>query len=76
MVDISATEFEALCLILDNVDHERIVFGSDALYELQWKTVVKLMHGFKLMHKNYKEKFIQITSKNPLKLFRKEFGYV
>lgn len=76
MVDISATEFEALCLILDNVDHERIVFGSDALYELQWKTVVKLMHGFKLMHKNYKEKFIQITSKNPLKLFQKEFGYV
>ncbi|MRR55343.1 MAG: hypothetical protein EG822_12690 [Deltaproteobacteria bacterium] len=75
MVDISATEFETLCLILKNIDNERIVFGSDALYELQWKTVVRLLHGIKLTHKKYKEKFIQIASTNPLKLFQKEFGY-
>lgn len=75
MVDISATEFEALCLILENVDHERIVFGSDALYELQWKTLLKLLHGIKLTYKNYEETFVKIVSTNPLKLFQKEFGY-
>jgi len=75
MIDISATELEAICLMLKKIDHDRIVFGSDALYEFPWKTVVKLLHALKLTQKNYLEEFIKISSVNSLGLFRKEFEH-
>lgn len=41
-VDVSALSAEIMALILSRIAPERIVFGSDALYELPWKSLVRL----------------------------------
>jgi hypothetical protein len=65
MVDISALDLGALCLILEKVDRDRIVFGSDAFYFPQWSAVVKLLHALKATVSDTEEAFIKIAGKNP-----------
>ena len=46
-VDISALEHDALALVLERVSLDRVLFGSDALYEPPWSAMVKLVHALK-----------------------------
>jgi hypothetical protein len=41
-VDVSALSAEIMVLLLSRIAPERIVFGSDALYELPWKALLRL----------------------------------
>ncbi len=71
MIDISALDLGALCLILEKIDLCRIVFGSDALYFPQWSAVVKLLHALKETISDVEEAFIKIAGENPAKqIFR------
>jgi predicted TIM-barrel fold metal-dependent hydrolase len=65
-IDLSGLDGQAISLILKNVDIGKIFFGSDALYEPQWKVIVKLLHILKKTTDNYVECFRQITNGNPM----------
>ena len=65
MIDVSGLDIDALILVLRRINIDRILFGSDALYEPQWLAVVKLLIGLKTTMKNFEEAFIRITSINP-----------
>ncbi len=64
-VDVSGLELEAIKAIVTSIDMDRIFFGSDALYNSQWSSVVKLMHVLQSNAPNYEECFIKIASLNP-----------
>jgi predicted TIM-barrel fold metal-dependent hydrolase len=64
-VDISGLTFEPLKLVLQSVDGERILFGSDALYSSQWEAVIMTMHALKEAGMSVEENFIQYASINP-----------
>ena len=71
MIDISGLEIDALAVILKNIDLERILFGSDALYDTQWAVLVKLAHAITSEGMNLAESIVQIASTNPLRsIFR------
>ena len=73
MVDISALDLGALCLILEKVERDRIVFGSDAFYFPQWSAVVKLLHALKATVSDTEEAFIKIAGENPAQnVFREQ----
>lgn len=42
LVDVSALSVEVTALVLARIPPQRILFGSDALYELPWKSLVRL----------------------------------
>jgi predicted TIM-barrel fold metal-dependent hydrolase len=46
-VDISALEHDALALVLQRVPINRVLFGSDALYEAPSSMMVKLVHALR-----------------------------
>ena len=70
-VDISGLNFAQLKLVLQSVDGDRVLFGSDALYASQWEAVTMTMHALKELGKNLEESFVQIASINPAKtIFR------
>jgi hypothetical protein len=71
MIDISALELTALCLVLKNVDPGRIVFGSDFYYFSQWGAIVKLLHALKLLFSQFEDRFIKIVARNPAKVIQK-----
>jgi hypothetical protein len=64
-VDISGLEFEAISAIVTSIDLDRIMFGSDALYNSQWGAVVKLMHVLQKNTPDFENGFIKIASLNP-----------
>jgi hypothetical protein len=68
-VDVSGLEFDAISAVVTMIDRDRIFFGSDALYNSQWSSVVKLMHVLKKNGPDYEDCFIQISSLNPSKHF-------
>jgi predicted TIM-barrel fold metal-dependent hydrolase len=73
MVDISALDLSALCLVLEKIDRDRIVFGSDAFYFPQWSAVVKLLHALKATVSDTEEAFIKIAGENPAQnVFREQ----
>ena len=65
MIDISGLNVRNLCLVLKNISHDRILFGSDALYEPQWLVVVKLLLALEETTEYLDKPFITITSINP-----------
>ena len=64
LVDTSAAGFGVLCETLRKLDHERMVFGSDALYFPMWKAVVTLIHALRSSHLPVEESFARIACKN------------
>jgi len=64
-IDISGVDVLSLKYILNKIPTERILFGSDALYEHQWQRVVKLLHALERSSKKFEESFIKIMSFNP-----------
>ena len=71
-VDISGLSDEELYLVLRNVDINRIIFGSDALYNKQWLAVVNLFQVLQKSVSNYEESFIAIASINSKRIIKKE----
>jgi hypothetical protein len=72
-IDISALNLDALCLILKQIDHNRIIFGSDAFYFPQWIAIIKLLLALKESVSDEEDAFIQIAGINPDKhIFRQD----
>lgn len=67
MVDIAALDITVLKRIFRDIESDRILFGSDALYEQQWASVVKIMHALTQTVSTPEDKFIQMASINPSK---------
>jgi len=65
MIDISGLEVGVLILILRNIEIDRIVFGSDALYESQWSRMVKLIYALKKIRRDFENDLNRIMSINP-----------
>jgi len=70
VVDTSGVGFDALCHMLEHLGPRRIVFGSDAFYEKQWATFVKLWCALKSTVLNPEEDLLRIASINPDNLLR------
>jgi predicted TIM-barrel fold metal-dependent hydrolase len=66
-VDISGVSFYSMKKLLKEVDHNRILFGSDALYEAPWRNVVMLLYTLKESNMNLENAVMQIASLNPEK---------
>jgi hypothetical protein len=74
-IDTSGLGFEIVMALLKRVDQDRILFGSDTLYEAQWVAVVKVLHALTALGVPVEETFIQIASTNPVKtIMRYESG--
>jgi predicted TIM-barrel fold metal-dependent hydrolase len=72
-VDISGLGFEPLKRVLQSVESDRIVFGSDALYAPQWEAVTMTMHALKELGMKLEDSFVQFASINPQKtIFRED----
>jgi len=69
-VDISGLGFDALCDVLHHVDHDRIVFGSDALYFPQWSAVVKVLYALQSLGLQAEEIFSRLAGITPAKVFQ------
>ena len=72
LFDLSNLEIDSITLLLNHINNDRIVFGSDALYEHQWAAVVKLLLSLFHIKEKKEEKFIKIISVNPSKHIFKE----
>jgi predicted TIM-barrel fold metal-dependent hydrolase len=70
-VDISGLGFEPLKLVLQSVERERILFGSDALYSPQWEVVTMTLHALSVLGMRWEDAYVQFASINPRKtIFR------
>lgn len=67
MVDIAALDTNVLKRVFQDIESDRILFGSDALYEQQWTSVVKSWHALTQTFSTAEDKFIQMASINPSK---------
>ena len=67
--DTSSISFDVLCQLLKCCDSKRIFFGSDALYEKQWVSLVKLWNAIKSSQTQCEDIFLRIVSDNPKCLF-------
>jgi len=67
VVDVSGLDINAMVLLLKNIDSNRVLFGSDALYEPQWQAIVKLMISIDKITKKHERMFLAIVHKNPEK---------
>ena len=72
MIDVSGLDFHVLVVVLRNIDADRIIFGSDALYYSQWSVVVKLLGALKEVFSDVEENFLKIMSINPSQAIFKE----
>jgi len=71
-VDISGIGFKSLRKVLTRIDIDRILFGSDALYELQWKKAVTLMYALNDLKMRSEDCYVRISSINPSRIIFKE----
>lgn len=69
LVDTSALSVGVLSVLLDQVEPERILFGSDALYEPSWKAAVKLYWVLERKFSRPQELFSKIAGENSEKVF-------
>lgn len=74
MIDISALDVSALHTVLNHIDINRIVFGSDAFYFPQWSAVVKLFYTLRKISPHPERDFIKIAYQNPLNSVLKKSG--
>ncbi len=65
VVDISALEFDTLCLVLRQIDPDRIIFGSDAPYFAQWTAAVRLLYALERILSAPEAAFVKIAATNP-----------
>jgi Amidohydrolase len=65
LVDTSGVSSRILAVIFGTIDHERIVFGSDALYSPMWRAVVTTLHGIALSGAPLVKTFTRVGSDNP-----------
>jgi len=71
LIDISGVDIIGMKYILESIPSDRILFGSDSLYEPQWQRVVKLLHTLEESSLNTEDSFFKIMSYNPEKhIFR------
>jgi len=68
-IDTSGVGFDVLCHLLKCFDLERILFGSDALYEKQWVAIVRLWQALQRSVKMHEDALFGIVSTNPGKFF-------
>jgi GNAT superfamily N-acetyltransferase len=68
-IDTSGVGFDVLCHLLKCFDLERILFGSDALYEKQWVAIVRLWQALQRSVKMHEDALFGIVSINPGKFF-------
>jgi predicted TIM-barrel fold metal-dependent hydrolase len=68
-VDSSGMNFDQLKTIVDKIDAEKIIFGSDSLYFHQWRAVCNLFLAIKYTYTNYLINFVKICSANYEKIF-------
>jgi predicted TIM-barrel fold metal-dependent hydrolase len=71
-IDISGIGFEPMKLVLQSVESDRIIFGSDALYVPQWEAVTMTMHALKELGMQWEERFVQLASINPKRIIFKD----
>ena len=70
LVDISGLSLAALSAVLAQIDNERIVFGSDALYFPQWSAVVTVLFALDQLGLPLGETFSKLAGTTPaLRLF-------
>jgi predicted TIM-barrel fold metal-dependent hydrolase len=65
MIDISALGVDVLCLIFKQIDHQKILFGSDAIYFAQWSAVANFFYALRESVSNPEDSFIRIAGMNP-----------
>lgn len=72
-VDVAALSADVIGLVLSRVPPERVVFGSDALYELPWKSLVRLFVALeKAAPRQAEELLVRIAATNSDQILRKE----
>lgn len=72
-VDVAALSAEVMGLVVSRVAPERIIFGSDALYELPWKSLIRLFVALeKTAASQAEELLVQIAATNSDHILRKE----
>jgi predicted TIM-barrel fold metal-dependent hydrolase len=72
-VDVSALSAEIIGLVLSRIAPERIVFGSDALYELPWKSLIRLFVALETAAVGPAEELlVRIAATNSDHILRKE----
>lgn len=64
-IDISGIDFDTLCPLLRTIAPERILFGTDALYEDQWATLVRLWVALRQVRQDPASDLLRITATNP-----------
>jgi predicted TIM-barrel fold metal-dependent hydrolase len=73
MLDLSALAIPVLARILRVIEPERLLFGSDALYDLPWKALIRLSIVLQQISGTCsEEKLMQIAGSNPAIIFGKE----
>lgn len=65
LADTSALNLPALQLLLANVDRNRLIFGSDALYFKVWKAWVDFLQALRQVSPCPDDDLIRIASMNP-----------
>jgi predicted TIM-barrel fold metal-dependent hydrolase len=65
LVDTSALNLNSLQSVMTNVDHTRMIFGSDALYFKIWRSWVTFLQALRAVSRSPDDDLIQIASLNP-----------
>jgi predicted TIM-barrel fold metal-dependent hydrolase len=65
LVDTSALEHDALALVLERVGIDRLLFGSDALYEPPWSAMVKLTMALRVNRMDPEASLRRVAGLNP-----------
>jgi predicted TIM-barrel fold metal-dependent hydrolase len=65
VTDTSGVDYAVLTYLLRTVNHDRIVFGSDAMYTPMWKSIVQLLRALETVGPNAESSFVKIVSTNP-----------
>jgi predicted TIM-barrel fold metal-dependent hydrolase len=68
-VDLSGLNVKVMSMVIKNVDAERILFGSDMLYEQQWQVAVRAICAIEQSGRPVEETFIQMAGRNPSAVF-------
>ncbi len=73
-IDISGISCNFLMIVLRTINHDRILFGSDALYNMQCLSVVSFYNAISMLFRNIEEKIVQIMNINPKRYILKEIS--
>jgi predicted TIM-barrel fold metal-dependent hydrolase len=69
MADVSGLDVDQLVGVFQSIDTARLVFGTDALYYPQWKSMANLCWAVDHCHFDLEEMLMSITSVQPARLF-------